>query len=543
MKRQLFVFLLLVVFLAPSLRAAPTEVLFFVDSDLDEVDADTADGICLTAGGTCTLRAAVMQANMISGQGANIILPAGVYDLTRPAIGDNGPDNGDLNLTTPAAGDPLIVITGADAEHTIIDANGLDSVIHVAPKRTAVMTGVTIQGGYGDYGGGILNDGVLVIEESIITGNESSIDYGGGIHNDGSLALRSSTVTGNHSVTVGGGIFNSGTAVINFSAIRGNTANRGGGIYNAGELEMINAIIDENVADGEGGGIFNLGSSRMTLNVIAVNLSGLEGGGIYNHAIGTTFLSTSTVLGNTSGYVGGGLYNGGTTRINESTINANEANHGGGIVAAGPLILVNSTVSENRALLSGGGIYNQNSLGIYSSTVVLNEADADETSTGEAGGIYNDAAGSVSLRNTLLAYNHRAAGAVADECFGILVVHGRNLIGLPGAISEQCLIDWTNGEWEYTTSDSDQLGPLDDNGGPTWTHALSPDHDAIDYADTVDGCVDENLAPLAVDQRGGPRVVGPACDIGATEFGAISPTPTPPPASDYVLFLPMIVDH
>ena len=61
------------------------EVLFYVDSTLDQVDDDTADGVCHTAAGTCTLRAAVMQANRTSGAGAIIVLAAGTYDLTRPA--------------------------------------------------------------------------------------------------------------------------------------------------------------------------------------------------------------------------------------------------------------------------------------------------------------------------------------------------------------------------------------------------------------------------------------------------------------------------
>jgi len=56
------------------------------------------------------------------------------------------------------------------------------------------------------------------------------------------------------------------------------------------------------------------------------------------------------------------------------------------------------------------------------------------------------------------------------------------------------------------------LGPLQDNGGDTLTHALLPSSPAIDAGD-ADNCP-------ATDQRGIPRPQGAGCDIGAYEFGA-----------------------
>ena len=53
------------------------------------------------------------------------------------------------------------------------------------------------------------------------------------------------------------------------------------------------------------------------------------------------------------------------------------------------------------------------------------------------------------------------------------------------------------------------LGPLQDNGGPTWTMALLPGSPAINAGDSTN-------AP-ATDQRGFARVGTP--DIGAFEFG------------------------
>jgi hypothetical protein len=60
------------------------------------------------------------------------------------------------------------------------------------------------------------------------------------------------------------------------------------------------------------------------------------------------------------------------------------------------------------------------------------------------------------------------------------------------------------------------LGPLADNDGPTFTMALLPGSPAIDAGDT-------GAAP-ATDQRGRPRPVGAAADIGAYEYGCLPPT-------------------
>src|SRR5262245_47272636 len=98
------IWILAVAFGVGLVSPAAAAVVFSVDSILDEVDDDTADGVCHTAAGTCTLRAAVMQANTITGIGATIVLPAGVYTLTRPASGADLDDNGDLNLLAPVSG-------------------------------------------------------------------------------------------------------------------------------------------------------------------------------------------------------------------------------------------------------------------------------------------------------------------------------------------------------------------------------------------------------------------------------------------------------
>ncbi len=66
-------------------------------------------------------------------------------------------------------------------------------------------------------------------------------------------------------------------------------------------------------------------------------------------------------------------------------------------------------------------------------------------------------------------------------------------------------------------------GPLQNNGGPTFTHALPPGSPAIDAGnDNPGGCTDNLGATLTADQRGARRpangAVSTRCDIGAYEL-------------------------
>ncbi|HEY1014650.1 MAG TPA: choice-of-anchor Q domain-containing protein, partial [Herpetosiphonaceae bacterium] len=57
-------------------------------------------------------------------------------------------------------------------------------------------------------------------------------------------------------------------------------------------------------------------------------------------------------------------------------------------------------------------------------------------------------------------------------------------------------------------------GPLADNGGPTWTHALLPGSPALNAG---------GMSCPGVDQRGVSRPQGAACEIGAFELEEADP--------------------
>jgi len=233
---------------------------FTVDSTADAVDANPGDGLCATAGGQCTLRAAIQEANASAG-GDTIALPAGTYTLSA----------GELSIT-----DDLRVI-GGGAASTITDGGGMAPVFGVAPPAIVDMSGLTIRNGapsgFGSTGGGISNGGTLPLSNSIITGNTGAYGGAGGIFNDGTLALTNVSVSGNAGEH-GGGIANSGTLTAANVSIYGNTATQeGGGLYNgyAGTTTLTNATVSGNVADLVGGGICNKGTLTVANGTMSDN--------------------------------------------------------------------------------------------------------------------------------------------------------------------------------------------------------------------------------------------------------------------------------
>ena len=140
--------LALVLLQVRPVSATPTAVTFTVNSTLDQPDDLTIPGTCHTAANTCTLRAAVMQANRTSGIGATIILPSGIYTLTIPFAGADGEENGDLNLTAPVSGNPSITITGAGAGYDHHRREPNRPGVPCSPCRTGTISDVTIRHGY-----------------------------------------------------------------------------------------------------------------------------------------------------------------------------------------------------------------------------------------------------------------------------------------------------------------------------------------------------------------------------------------------------------
>lgn len=385
---------------APNARA---DVTYTVDTGNDRVDIDTDDGICRTNANTCSLRAAIMQANhRFEGGTATIMLPAGFYELTRPISGPNGEDNGDLNLTTPNTANESISIIGAGADRTFIDANQIDGVLTIETGRFVGIRGVTIRNGFrqgSGSGGGIKNLGTLVILDSVIA-DSSTLSGGGGIYNASLLSLVRTTVAGNTAHSNGGGIYSSGTLTLSASTIRSNTARsnfgQGGGMYLSGPASVRSSTIHQNAAN-NGGGLLTIDELTIVNSTISGNRADLNGGGVFN--FGNTFVYSSSVIENTADFdspgsgVGGGIFA------------DNTAGH--------RLVLVNTLISSNTR--GGAAVYNdcQGTVEVYGYNLL-----SDLTGCSFAGN--GNAARGVVSRLTI--------GALADN-FGPTLTHAL----LPGS--------------------------------------------------------------------------------------------------------------
>jgi hypothetical protein len=324
----------------------------------------------------------------------------------------------------------------------------------------------------------VMSGHTVIIEGLTISGGGGG-QQGGGILNDhATLTILNSTVTGNYAYYAGGGIYND--------------ASNGGGAT----LSLMNSIVNGNIAGhsdkpyggGAGGGIYNDGGTLMITNsTVSNNLAGVPdpfpvgtGGGIYNY--GTLTITNCTINSNQVWLAGGGISSGGTLTITNSTVSGNGAigqhdgkpwGHGGGISGGGTI--TNSTLSNNYASLSGGGIE-----------------------------------GGTTLGNTILNAN------APENIYGGGSSHGYNLSSDDGGGN-------LTGPGDQINTDP-MLGSLQDNGGPTFTHALLPGSPAIDAGDP-------NFTPPPFYDQRGPgfwRVRNGRMDIGSFEVQAgTTPTPTP----------------
>ncbi len=341
-------------------------------------------------------------------------------------------------------------------------------------------------------------------------------------------------------------------------ALAGDTISVAAGTYNTALGESFPLVINQDLTlTGAGAGSTILDATGANTTVIVVGgqtamISGVTitggnvsnsmcpscevfGGGLFN--FGTTLtLTNSTVSGNTASCTatipsggcfasGGGLVNlGGSLTVTNSTVSGNAAScitsggdlcraQGGGLANfLGPLTVTNSTVSGNTASCtaggsgvcsaSGGGIsFGGGTLTLTNATVTANTVACSGAAPCPAfgGGLIGD--GTTTLQNTIIA--KQLAGH--DCSLETVTSTGFNLDS-----DNTCQLTQPS---DKPGASNPLLGPLQNNGGPTQTHALLPGSPAIDAV--TGGC-----PPPVTDQRGVARPQGAACDIGAYELAS-----------------------
>jgi hypothetical protein len=493
--------------------------------------------------GAGSLRDAILNANA-GGGGELVFAPsvAGTITLSTdlPSLTAN------VTITGPGAN--LLTISGANEYR----------VFSTSPNTTNKLSGLTIADGWAagyphTFASGISNGGSLKLADCVITNCLSVASYGMGIFNAGTLEMERCLVADCHdpsffgSGSPGGGVFNAGTLTMTNCTISncGSPAGGGGGgIYNSGELLMRGSAVVDCFGghEGDGGGISSSGEATL-ITCIVSNCSGTDGGGILIWH-GTLWMTNCSVLDN-------------------------DAFDGAGILSlAGNAVLNGCTVAGNLGGIVGGSVDNLGAMQLYNCTVSGNTMPTDpfvgnpaKYGSGISDGFLYGHTGPTTLlmQHCTVVSNSGPVQvwtvnsitsdySILSNCVGTLDSSaGHNLI----MTTNGCVL--TNNTTGNLYNVNPLLGPLQNNGGPTLTHALlisraHPVHsqrtldrrgfpkelqdlkkESATFVRTVNkpnkhviGSPALNAAgsadPTPTDQRGVARPQGPASDIGAFEF-------------------------
>jgi hypothetical protein len=477
------------------------------------------------ASGTGSLDAAITQANTTPGDDQISFNLTGTSPYTITLAGALpiiiGGSAG--TLTINGLGASSLNISGSDPTNPN-NATRNFNIFNIASGGNLSISGVTVSGARytSGSGGAFNNQGTLAVSNSTLSGNSAGTFGGAIFNNNGALTLTNSTLSGNNA-TYGGGILNQfGTITISNSTLSGNsatTSGSGGGIHNNGSLTITNSTISGNSAARHGGGIFNNSNLTLTNSTLSGNSASSRGGGIYNSGNNLT-VTNSTLSGNSAGTFGGGINNNGNNlTITNSTISGNNSNSNGGGISnyRGTLTLSNSTVASNSAA-NGGGIFNNMIINpnptppTIAILNITNSTIAGNSATTSGGGINN--IGTLNIANTIIA-NSTSGGDYAGNGTVTLIPSGNsnNPTILANNIVTQASSSATSAWAQSVTSAQLNLGPLQNNGGPTFTMALLPGSVAIAAGNSTIS----NASPVSgKDQRGINRITS---DIGAYSFG------------------------
>lgn len=406
-----------------------------------------------------------------------------------------------LGGTITVAADTAISGSG----HSIVLSGGnLVRVLDVLTNATLTVIDLTISDGLSTHGGGIANAGTVNATNCVFSRNRA---YG---------TPASSPGAGGDGF--GGALYNTGTFNADLCSFAQNSVGGGAGFnYDYPAAPYTGAGAGGSGGQAAGGALCNLGTMSVTRSSFVGN--GASGGAGGRGQPGYSFVQGSVGPGGYGGRggngVGGAVLSSGTLYAVNCTFASNAVAGGsGGQGGAGGVIFWEGHLYE---AMGGPGGNGGNGLGAVtgtnglfhaaSCTIAYNRVSHGDAGSGGSGsplgpGGTNGTLGGVlllaggELLNTLLANNapSNASGTITDA--------GHNL-----SSDASCAFGATGS----VNNIDPMLGPLADNGGPTLTMALLPGSPAIDTAGTLNS--------PATDQRGFPRPVAAAADIGAYEYG------------------------
>ncbi|MGH9457275.1 MAG: choice-of-anchor Q domain-containing protein [Thermoanaerobaculia bacterium] len=259
----------------------------------------------LADAGPGSLRAAMEDANALPGADAISFAATGTIALASslPSITD------DLTIDGPGAASLTVAGTGA----------GSFRFFHIAAAATVEVSGMSITAGQSAFH----NKGTLTVRHVAAFGNDTH--YGGMMNNEGVAVIEDSIMTDNHAVW-GGALRNgpTGTLTVRRSTMARNEADQSGGAIQGGVgITLEDCTIADNLANQ--GGAINL-QTEVSKDVTITNCtitgnrgtregSRYAGGGIMQIVFGNRTLTStlrvvnSTIVGNTA-FSGGGIWSG-----------------------------------------------------------------------------------------------------------------------------------------------------------------------------------------------------------------------------------------
>jgi hypothetical protein len=419
-----------------------------------------------------------------------------------------------------------LTIIGSGTANVAIDGNRLHRIFHISSGADCNISGLTLQGGMAttndpplSYSAAVFSEGSLSMSNCFLHDNCSGYydDWEGRgetIVSLGTNVTLNSVIFSNNIAYAPSALWASnvratnclfaknasgdwspisvGDSIFSDCVFYGNAAwftGEGGGINAGGNLALLNCSITNNDGDFSTGGVYFRGNNLTISNSVINNNTGHDNtGGIYARGSNIVILNSS-ISGNEGEGNYGGLELDGNAYLSGCTIASNRCYFNiAGIGNFGTLTLTNCTISGNIGEWEvGSAIENYGTVEAVNCTIAFN---------GE--GVENLIGASFYALNTLLANNE------LGDFSGTLTSQGYNLIG--NLNTNTTIVGSTNGN---IYGRDPLLGPLQNNGGLTFTHALLTGGPAID-AGTRAG------APLT-DQRGVVRHFGIAVDIGAFE--------------------------
>jgi len=380
---------------------------YAVNTTADAVDVAIGNGACATADGTCSLRAAIQEANAHAGADV-VTVPAGVFLLSVLGASEVAGATGDLNVAD------TLEIDGAGRDSTVVDGLDADRII-TSTASSLTLRDMTLRHGVASTAGGLYPApfGSTTIERVRFTANRAGA-AGALAQGSGSLTITDSVFDGNIASGGAGAVSfeGTGTLTITNSTFTGNVA--AGGVGGAiasdidGAVALTNCTFSSNFAGGVGGAIEANGPSVFSLDGCTFDGNqATSGAGFYYVGPGNVTVTNTRALSNfvqTSSV--GVIVTSGAVRVSGSEFSDNVsfllgsslvANGGGGVAVEGSVFRRNI----GGGLAGGGG----------SAAVTITDVESSDNSGGAGTGLYFESA-TVTLTRARILRNRGGPGGV-----------------------------------------------------------------------------------------------------------------------------------